>query len=74
MIINPTKYELLNSLAERFIPEGVHKYLHVDSRELWVDIMTGLIEKGFVKLKMPVLAKCAINWEFMLVTKLSILN
>ena len=73
-MISPTKYEILDSLAVRYIPEGRHKCLHVNSRELWVDIMTGLIEKGFVKLKMPVLAKCAINWEFMLVTKLSILN
>lgn len=74
MIINSTKYELLNSLAERYIPEGVHKYLHVDSREMWISIMAGLIEKGFIKPKVSVIAKCAINWEFMLVTKLSILN
>lgn len=74
MITNPTKYELLNSLAERYIPEGVHKYLHVDSREMWISIMAGLIEKGFIKPKVSVIAKCAINWEVLLTIKLSTLN
>ena len=69
-----TSYNLLDSLAVSYIPEGRHKYLHVDSREVWVDIMSGLIKKGFIQPKKPMLAKCAKNWEFMLITKLSILN
>lgn len=74
MMANYVTYEILDALAVRYIPEGKHKYLHVNSREVWIDVMVRLIEKGFIKSKVSVLAKCAKNWEFMLTTKLSILN
>ncbi len=48
-MISSVVYELLDTLAERHIPEGKHKYLHVYSREAWVDLMTDLVEKQLLK-------------------------
>lgn len=67
-------YEALDSLADRYIPSGKHKYLHVNSREVWVDLMTSLIDKGYIQAKLTVLKKYAVNWEVILVQKLSIQN
>ena len=67
-------YEALDSLAERYIPSGKHKYLHVDAREMWVDLMTSLLDKGYIPAKLTVLKKYAVNWETLLVHKLSIQN
>ena len=69
-MVESTIYEALGSLAERYIPEGTHKLLHVNSRETWTNLMVDLIESG----KMYLLAKCAINWESLLFQKISIQN
>ena len=73
-MINKVTYEILDSLAERFIPEGIHELLHVDSREMWRDIMITLIESGLIEKKLSTITKCAISWEAILVQKLSIQN
>ncbi len=73
-MISSVVYELLDTLAERHIPEGKHKYLHVYSREAWVDLMTDLVEKDLIQTRLSTLTKCAIHWETLLVHKLSILN
>ena len=73
-MINSLVYEALDSLAEKYIPEGRHKELHVNSREMWVELVAGLIEKGYLTAKLSVLKKCAVHWETLLVQKLSILN
>lgn len=67
-------YEVLDNLAERFIPEGTHELLHVDSREMWRDIMITLLESGLIQKKLSTITKCAISWEAILVHKLSIQN
>lgn len=66
--------ETLEGLAERYIPEGTHKLLHVNSREAWMDLMLELIESGSISKRLSILAKCAINWEALLVHKISIQN
>lgn len=66
--------ETLEGLAERYIPEGTHKYLYVDSREAWTNLMLELIENGAVRKRLSILTKCAINWEALLVQKISIQN
>ena len=73
-MINKVTYEVLDNLAERFIPEGNHELLHVDSREMWKDIMVTLLESGLVDKKLSIITKCAISWEAILVQKLSIQN
>jgi hypothetical protein len=67
-------YETLDRLAERFIPEGRHKFLHVNSRELWIDLMVSLIENEAIDKKLSIITKCAVNWEYLLVQKLSTQN
>lgn len=66
--------ELLDSLAERYIPEGTHKYLYVNSREVWKEIMIALIESKSIKMKLSLLTRCAVAWEAFLVQRLSIQN
>jgi hypothetical protein len=66
--------ELLDSLAERYIPVGRHKYLYVNSREMWKDIMIALIESESISPRLSIMSKCAISWEALLVQKLSIQN
>lgn len=66
--------ETLEELAERYIPEGTHKLLHVNSREAWTNLMLELVESGAVRKRLSLLAKCAINWETLLVHKISIQN
>ena len=67
-------YEALDLLAEKFIPEGRHKYLHVNSRELWIDLMVTLLEHGAIEQKLSIITKCAVNWEVILTEKLSMQN
>jgi len=73
-MINKVTYEVLDTLAEKFIPEGTHKLLYVNSREMWKEVMTALIESDLIEKKLSIITKCAINWETVLVHKLSIQN
>ena len=67
-------YEILDSLSERHIPEGKHKYLHVEPRQMWRDIMIELLEAKAIPMKVSLLSKCAVNWEVLLTQRLSIQN
>lgn len=73
-MVSQVLYEVLESLAERYIPEGKHKLLHVESREMWIDIMIGLLEKGMIGKKLSILTRCAVGWEVILTQKISIQN
>lgn len=73
-MMNDVLYETLDDLAETHIPEGVHKWLHVDSRETWKELMLVMLKTGIVRKKLSLITKCAINWEILLVQKLSIQN
>lgn len=66
--------EALENLAEKYIPEGTHNLLHIDSREVWKEMMVILIEKKSVPLKLSYLTKCAISWESLLINRFSSLN
>lgn len=67
-------HEALEDLAEKYIPVGKHRLLHVDSREVWTNLMLDLIESGAIRKRISLLAKCAINWEALLIQKISIQN
>lgn len=73
-MVDKVTYEVLDTLAERFIPEGIHKTLYVDSREMWRDIMISLLESKVIEKKMSIITKCAISWELLLIQKISIQN
>jgi hypothetical protein len=72
-----TNYKIslaIDELADRYIPEGKHKILHVNSREAWKEIMFLLIEKDAIPRKASYFARCAISWEALLIQRLSPLN
>ena len=73
-MVDKVTYEILDTLAERDIPEGIHRVLHVDSREMWIDLMITLIESKVIPMKVSIIAKCATSWEALLEQKLSIQN
>jgi len=73
-MVDKVTYEILDTLAERYIPEGIHRVLHVDSREMWIDLMITLIESKVIPMKVSIIAKCASSWEALLAQKLSIQN
>lgn len=73
-MVQHTLYQTLEDLAEKYIPEGIHTYLHVNSREAWTDLMIELIEGGRLSTKLSFLGKCAVNWEALLIQKISIQN
>ncbi len=67
-------YEILDGLSEKHIPEGRHKFLHVEPREMWRDLMIELLESKAIPMKVSMLSKCAVNWEAILTQRLSIQN
>ena len=67
-------YEILDVFAEQHIPEGIHTLLHIDSRKAWLNMMTNLVEKGYIEKKLSTFKKCAVNWEALLAQKYSIQN
>ena len=73
-MVDKVTYEVLDTLAERFIPEGIHRTLHVDSREMWRDIMISLLKSKVIERKMSIITKCAMSWESLLIQKISIQN
>lgn len=73
-MVSQVIYEALEELAEKYIPEGRHKLLHVESREVWLNIMVDLIHKNVIGKKLSIFKKCAVNWEIVLIQRISIQN
>lgn len=73
-MVGQTLYVTLENLAEKYIPYGTHKLLHVNSRQVWTTLMVDLIESGAVRKKTSILTKCAVNWEALLIQRISIQN
>ena len=73
-MISNVVYELLDTLADKHIPQGKHKLLHVYSREVWVEYMSDLLDKKAITARLSTLKKCAIHWETLLVHKISSQN
>lgn len=67
-------HETLDQLADRYIPSGRHKILHVNAREYWKELMLELIETKSVKPRLSTLTKCAMYWEALLAQKISLQN
>lgn len=73
-MVKPTTEHTLSLLAERFIPPGTHRYLHVNSRKAWIKLMLEMLETGVLGSSIGVLCKCARNWELLLTRKISTQN
>lgn len=69
-----TTYEIVNTVAKQYVPNKKHPYLHVNSREAWIDLVVELINKGSMKPKLSVILKFALNWELLLTAKYIHLN
>ena len=68
-------YDQLDKIAEEAqIPTELHEYLHINSREVWVDTMILLIESGQIKPVPKMIKVLAENWEDLLCRKYSNLN
>jgi hypothetical protein len=66
--------QILESLAEKYIPEGMHKTLYVNSRENWIEFVLSLLDNDVIKKDKKVIVSLAKNWEAVLYQKFSILN
>jgi hypothetical protein len=68
-------HDTLDKIAEEIqIPTEMHEYLHVNSREAWINTMVLLIDKGYVKVSARQIKVLAENWEDLLCRKYSNLN
>jgi hypothetical protein len=67
-------YDVLDEVADIKIPSGMHPLLHVNSREMWVQIMTELLEYKVVDSKYETLLLYAESWEELLYKRFSSVN
>lgn len=73
-MVNYTIYDAIDTLADKYIPDGNHTMLHINSRDMWKRLMKELLEKDSIPRKLSFLTKCAINWEALLSQRQSLLN
>ena len=69
-----TIHNALDELSSRFIPEGKHPLLYIDSREAWKELMTDLLNRDSIPKRLSFITKCAFNWEALLFQRQSLLN
>lgn len=67
-------YEVVYALAERYIPAGKHRLLHVDSRKVWTEIVVHQLKVKNIERKYSAIVNCAENWEALLIYKFSLQN
>jgi hypothetical protein len=67
-------YDTLDKLAESCIPNGIHKTLHVNCREAWVETVVSLYEAKSISLTPLTVKSLLKDWEILLYKKYSILN
>lgn len=68
-------YDQLDKIAEELdIPQDIHPYLHINSREVWVDTVAGLIENKLISPSPKIIKVLGINWEELLCRRYSNLN
>jgi len=73
-MISDTTYDIISTVADTYVPDKKHPLLHVISRNVWIDTVVDMVNRGVLKPRMAVIIKCALNWESLLTTKLSRLN
>lgn len=68
-------YDVLDDIADGSgIPNEMHPMLHVNPRNMWVEIMVDMLERGILNEKQDDLYEYAKFWEYMLYQRLSTLN
>jgi hypothetical protein len=66
--------EALETIAHTTIPDGNHKYLHVNSREAWVNTVLSMVESSTMDPTPKNIKKLVDGWETLLFVKYSSLN
>lgn len=67
-------YDVLDEMAETYIPCTRHELLHINPRVVWVETIADLIESGKIKGSKEELMFYAHFWEPLLFKKYSALN
>ncbi len=67
-------YDVLDEIADICVPNSMHKELHVNCREAWVEIMAQLIEHNAIGTKYEDLLVYASMWEELLYKRFSSVN
>lgn len=68
------KTTVLDKIADMYVPNKRHKYLHVNAKDAWISVISDLISYRFIypnKTNIVLLAK---NWELLLFKHYSQLN
>lgn len=58
----------------KFIPEGIDPILHIDARKEMYKVLTQLIQKGQIPLKLSMIKLVIMDYKEMLWAKYSVLN
>lgn len=67
-------YDVLDEIAEVCIPNTMHKELHINPREIWIQIMSQLIEHNAIGTRYEELLAYASKWEELLYKRFSSVN
>jgi len=74
MIITPEIEETIDSLVERWIPEGKDKFLHVEPRLYMKEMIVRLLETNKIPPKLVVVNSLIKNWRSFLHKRFGTLN
>jgi hypothetical protein len=74
MNITPEIEETIDSLIDRWIPDGQDRYLHINPRIYMKDIVIQLLEKNAIPPKMILVNSLIRNWRVYLHKRFGDLN
>jgi hypothetical protein len=74
MIITPEIEETIDSLVERWIPEGKDKFLHVEPRSYMKEMIINLLETNKIPPKLVLVNSLLKNWRPFLYKRFGTLN
>ena len=74
MYIDYTTRENISKYVNEYVPEGIHKHYHVNSREHVEQIIETLIEHNVIDNKETTIEAVCLCWNEFLYRKFSILN
>ena len=74
MIIDYETREFINNCIIEYVPEGIHEYYHVNSREYVEQIIEALIERNVIDNKETTIEAVCLCWNEFLYRKFSLLN
>jgi len=74
MTITPEIEETIDSLVERWIPEGKDKFLHVEPRSYMKEMVVYLLKTNKIPPKLVIINSLIKNWRPFLHKRLGTLN